>query len=268
MKKRSSPSVQVVGIACSVILFVAVAYYAPRQLNLTEEKPDELLTDSVSIANKILKDSKFKHASRSEREKTVQSLLTKGSEHASGKKVVSKVAKIVANNHLTYHQRMMAMKRLLDLHTDSLQSSKHPHAAHPHQATHKVSTSPKAAPHKAEEGKHKQHAIKKIVHHTAASHTTGRSCSMISIVVKLCFADNASANDKVTKFAKLVKWAEAHGLPKKLANNPKDRKKVKDIIARMKADAMVEQIQKQFKSDDANVEDIVHGADASAAGVV
>mmetsp|Transcript_3961 Transcript_3961/g.9720 ORF Transcript_3961/g.9720 Transcript_3961/m.9720 type:complete len:260 (-) Transcript_3961:54-833(-) len=252
MKKRSSPSVQVVGIACSVILFVAVAYYAPRQLNLTEEKPDELLTDSVSIANKILKDSKFKHASRSEREKTVQSLLTKGSEHASGKKVVSKVAKIVANNHLTYHQRMMAMKRLLDLHTDSLQSSKHPHAAHPHQATHKVSTSPKAAPHKAEEGKHKQHAIKKIVHHTAASHTT----------------DNASANDKVTKFAKLVKWAEAHGLPKKLANNPKDRKKVKDIIARMKADAMVEQIQKQFKSDDANVEDIVHGADASAAGVV
>ena len=82
----------------------------------------------------------------------------------------------------------------------------------------------------------------------------------------------------MSKFAKLVKWAEAHGLPKKLANNPKDRKKVcltplllsavgptphslqvKDIIARMKADAMVESIQKQFKSDDANVEDIVHG---------
>ncbi|EKX52632.1 hypothetical protein GUITHDRAFT_161241 [Guillardia theta CCMP2712] len=241
---------QVAGIACSVILFVAVAYYAPRQLNLTEEKPDELLTDSVSIANKILKDSKFKHASRSEKEKTVQSLLAKGSEHASGKKVVSKVAKIVANNHLTYHQRMMAMKRLLDMHTDSLQSSKHPHAALSHKAAaphpHKV------VAHHAQASKEKQHAIKKVVHHATASHA----------------ADKPTASDKVSKFAKLVKWAEAHGLPKKLANNPKDRKKVKDIIARMKADAMVESIQKQFKSDDANVEDIVHGADSSAAGVV
>jgi len=115
----------------------------------------------------------------------------------------------------------------------------------------------------------------------------------------------------LSRHQKLIKWAEAHGLPKKLAENPKDRTKVrplpdasralpatsrsaprepggasaphrpllrarertvrrvawqvKDIIARMKADLMVERIKKEFAHDDAKVKDVVHSADPSAA---
>lgn len=58
--------------------------------------------------------------------------------------------------------------------------------------------------------------------------------------------------------------AEAHGMPKKLAENPKDKQKVKDIIARMKADLMVEKIKAEFKHDDDSVGGIIHSADPSA----
>jgi len=57
----------------------------------------------------------------------------------------------------------------------------------------------------------------------------------------------AAGGSHESKQQKLVKWAEAHGMPKKLAENPKDKQKVKDIIARMKADLMVEKIKAQFK---------------------
>ena len=70
-----------------------------------------------------------------------------------------------------------------------------------------------------------------------------------------------------TKQAKLVKWAEAHGMPKSLAQNPKDKAKVKSIIARMKADLVVERLKKQMKADDHSVTNIMHMSDPNAAGV-
>jgi len=57
----------------------------------------------------------------------------------------------------------------------------------------------------------------------------------------------------MSKQVSLIKWAEKHGLPKSLANNPKDQSKVKNIIARMKADLVVERIQAQMKKDDSTV---------------
>lgn len=53
-------------------------------------------------------------------------------------------------------------------------------------------------------------------------------------------------------------------MPKKLAENPKDKQKVKDIIARMKADFLIQKIQAQFKRDDASVGNIIKGADPAA----
>ena len=76
--------------------------------------------DSMKVANKILKNQKFKKANMSERKSVVKSILANGHEHQSGKKVVSKVASIVANTHLSYHQRMEAMKKLLDNQTDEI----------------------------------------------------------------------------------------------------------------------------------------------------
>merc|ERR1712205_145826 len=67
------------------------------------------------------------------------------------------------------------------------------------------------------------------------------------------------------KSQKLIKWAEKHGLPKKLAENPADKQKVKDIIARMKADLVVERIKKEFQHDDQSVGHIIKSADPSAA---
>jgi hypothetical protein len=57
-------------------------------------------------------------------------------------------------------------------------------------------------------------------------------------------------------------------MPKKLAENPKDKQKVKDIIARMKADLMVEKIKAQFKHDDSQVGGIIHASDPSAASSI
>jgi len=69
-------------------------------------------------------------------------------------------------------------------------------------------------------------------------------------------------------YARLVKWAEAHGLPASLANNPAKQSKVKHIIAQMKADAEVERIRKEFAHDDASVGDVIHSADPSAASAI
>lgn len=82
--------------------------------------------------------------------------------------------------------------------------------------------------------------------------------------VKQLAEDKKGESSHGTKSQKLVKWAEAHGMPKKLAENPKDKQKVKDIIARMKADLMVEKIKAEFKHDDNSVGGIIHSADPSA----
>jgi hypothetical protein len=68
------------------------------------------------------------------------------------------------------------------------------------------------------------------------------------------------------KQQKLIKWAEAHGMPTSLAKNPADKAKVKSIIARMKADLVVERLQSQMKKDSSSVTDIMHMSDPSAAG--
>jgi len=78
--------------------------------------------DSMKVANKILHAQKFKKANEAQRTSTVKSILAEGHEHKSGKQVVSGVAEIVADTKLTYHQRMEAMKKLLDDQTDAIKS--------------------------------------------------------------------------------------------------------------------------------------------------
>jgi len=56
-------------------------------------------------------------------------------------------------------------------------------------------------------------------------------------------------------------------MPTSLAKNPADKAKVKSIIARMKADLVVERLQSQMKKDSSSVSDIMHMSDPSAAGV-
>ena len=80
----------------------------------------ELYMDSMKVANKILSAQKFKKADEAERKQVVKSILSSGHEHKSGKEIVSKVAAVVANTHLSYHQRMEAMKKLLDDQTDAI----------------------------------------------------------------------------------------------------------------------------------------------------
>ena len=45
----------------------------------------------------------------------------------------------------------------------------------------------------------------------------------------------SSSSKPETKEQKLVKWAEAHGMPKKLAENPKDKQKVRLSHSRVHA---------------------------------
>jgi hypothetical protein len=342
--------------------------------------------DSMKVANKILSAQKFRKANSAERKDVVKSILASGHEHKNGKQVVSKVASIVANNHLSYHQRMEAMKKLLDDQTDAIKQRpihrvdepKHAakkahvrgraghrskaqeaadnkkamsegakllakklaksHGEHGHdlhsssehdKKVHAESESKAADPAKAanwmkkelgekvstaketekkadnkavkesmtakaakalKEGeklmhetvkhklsiKHKLHmsakdeAIKKASEKTAADPKAEKafasSLAKKAVVKKLAAHKKAAeaSSSGETKSQKLLKWAEGHGLPKKLAENPKDKQKVKDIIARMKADAMVEKIKAQFKHDDNSVGGIIHGADPSA----
>merc|ERR1719409_1151470 len=134
----------------------------------------------------------------------------------------------------------------------------------------------------------KDEAIKKASEHTAANptaenkimHAQVEASAKAKAIVKKLAGDKAAALKKPegnkapghkaeakaeSKSQKLIKWAEKHGLPKKLAENPADKQKVKDIIARMKADLVVERIKKEFQHDDQSVGHIIKSADPSAA---
>jgi len=389
----------VAGVAA--VCAVAVIATRPTSTNLVD-RPNALYMDSMNVANKILHAQKFKKADEQERKSVVKSILADGHEHKSGKKIVSGVAAIVANTKLSYHQRMEAMKKLLDDQTDAIKSKplhrvdepkhaakkahtrgrtaakghrskaqetadnkkamsegakllakkenthKHDmHTASEHdKKVHKESEHKSADPAKAAAWMKKQlgekvssakkaaakttttakkesmtekaaKALKegqKLLHETvkhklsikhtlhmsakdeaikAASEKTAadpkaahkwianelKTKKAKAIVKKLAAhkaaakkssssSSSSSAGEHETKSQKLIKWAEAHGLPKKLANNPADKQKVKDIIARMKADLMVEKIKAQFKHDDDKTADIIHGADPSAAASI
>jgi len=381
-----------VGAMAGLVAVCAVAVITTRSntANLVD-RPNELYMDSMKVANKILSAQKFKKADAAERKQVVKSILASGHEHKSGKKVVSKVATIVANTHLSYHQRMEAMKKLLDDQTDAIKQKplhrvdepkhaakkvhsrgrsahtskaqkeaddnkkaiaegakllakkeakeKH-HGVHGHylhsssshdKKVHEESKHTAADPAKAnawmkkqlgekvssekthrshakaaakaenkesakaakalKEGeklvhetvkrrleiKHKLHmsakdeAIKKASEKTAADPKKAHKWISKELAAKKDkahvkqLASHKKASSHETKSQKLVEWAERHGMPKKLAENPKDKQKVKDIIARMKADLMVEKIKAQFKHDDDSVGGIIHSADPAAA---
>jgi hypothetical protein len=123
--------------------------------------------------------------------------------------------------------------------------------------------------------KHKT-KLKKAAKEDEAMKTTPESANSVKVtgkklaahkklIKKSAHKQKSSPAKSLSSSQKLIKWAEKHGLPKKLANNPKDKMKVKDIIARMKADLMVEKIKAQFKHDDATVGHIIKGADPAAA---
>jgi len=109
----------VAGVAA--VCAVAVIATRPTSTNLVD-RPNALYMDSMNVANKILHAQKFKKADEQERKSVVKSILADGHEHKSGKKIVSGVAAIVANTKLSYHQRMEAMKKLLDDQTDAIKS--------------------------------------------------------------------------------------------------------------------------------------------------
>jgi len=355
------------GAAAGVVAVCAVVVMATHtsDTNLVA-KPNELYMDSMKVANKILANQKFKKANMAERKSVVKSILAGGHEHPSGKKVVSKVATIVANTHLSYHQRMEAMKKLLDSQTDEIKEKPIQRVDEPKHAAKKAHKRGRATAHKSkaqvaddnkkamsdgaklaktlgEAKKHKdlhsalqakEHAKKthsastsadaksakpsmtakaakalkegeKLMHETAhakhkltmkhklhmsakdekikkASEKTAADPKAAhkwiskeastkakkAVVKKIAAQKKAAGSVHGSKKQKLIKWAEAHGMPKKLAQNPKDKQKVKDIIARMKADLMVEKIKAQFKHDDSAVGGIIHASDPSAASSV
>ncbi len=93
------------------------------------------MLDSDTIADKILKNQHFHKASQEEREQIVKGILAKGPAGA----LATKMAHAVSDKHETYRQarhllikvwkgliltfipqRIDAMKKLLDLHTDAL----------------------------------------------------------------------------------------------------------------------------------------------------
>lgn len=245
--------------------------------------------------------------------------------------MATKMAHAVADKHETYRQRIDAMKKLLDMHTDALKTGKAKEKG-PDAARHKLKmrgrahqkskviakdhTSPKAiqkgeklildtkqksmrrlklsakderikaesekadaAPSKLDSWMKAQ--VKKTAmaakdaHHTAgaahAAHAAPAKAHSPAHAHAAAHAAKPAAAHKGgrrTPYERLLSWAEAHGLPRKLADNPRDRSKVKHIIARMKADAEVEDIKKQFAHDDAVVGDVIHSADPGAAGAV
>mmetsp|Transcript_3624 Transcript_3624/g.12868 ORF Transcript_3624/g.12868 Transcript_3624/m.12868 type:complete len:184 (-) Transcript_3624:717-1268(-) len=75
----------------------------------------------------------------------------------------------------------------------------------------------------------------------------------------------AAKSHPLTRFERLVQWAEAHGLPKKLADNPADKDKVRRIIARMKADEVVEQMKHKFSHYEKMVSNVVKTAEDDSA---
>ena len=356
--------VAVAGVA--VLCAVAVIATRSPTANLVD-RPQELMMDSMTVAGKIVRAQKYKKANEAERKRVVKSILGGNHEHSSGKKIVSKVASIVANNHLSYHQRMEAMKKLLNAQTDTLKQKPLHRTDEPSHAHGKVEHRGRWSGHKSaaqiaqdnkkamaegakliaqtaakkagnhehtlrsalghkhkgaaqtsddnrraikageklmQEERHKKHnmrhtlhmsakdeAIKKVSEHTAANptaenkimHAQVEASAKAKAIVKKLAGDKAAALKKPeskkalghkaeakpesaeSKSQKLIKWAEKHGLPKKLAENPADKQKVKDIIARMKADLVVERIKKEFQHDDQSVGHIIKSADPSAA---
>jgi hypothetical protein len=123
--RRNAQRYVVLGAVACVVAVCAVAVIISVKAPTTNlvDKPDELYMDSMKVANKILSAQKFKKADEEQRKAVVKSILAGGHEHKSGQKIVAKVATIVANNHLSYHQRMEAMKKLLDDQTDAIKLS-------------------------------------------------------------------------------------------------------------------------------------------------
>mmetsp|Transcript_24872 Transcript_24872/g.39042 ORF Transcript_24872/g.39042 Transcript_24872/m.39042 type:complete len:388 (-) Transcript_24872:60-1223(-) len=360
-------NMKLLAAALAVTAVVAVAVFSQG----AEEPRTELLTDSVSIANKILASQKFKKADTHQQKHEIKKMLSKDLEHKSGATVVSKIAKIAATKHESYHERMEEMRKLLDAHTADIQASNTPghakakksargrkpkskaqeaadnakairdakkllvhsaskqkgqaktlkastHDKKVHDETSKTAANPKEAQSWMQKqltaGRASPDKVKAAVKHTAKAlmsekkaikegeqlmkreslkHSIKHKLSMSSKDQKIHKASQKAhlkpsdeakffksqvaakkhavkhaAASKMSKQQKLLKWAEAHGLPKKLADNPKDQAKVKDIIARMKADAVVERIKNQMKADDASVGGIIKGADHSAAGAI
>eukprot|EP00292_Cryptomonas_paramecium_P010249 CAMPEP_0113704904 /NCGR_PEP_ID=MMETSP0038_2-20120614/26809_1 /TAXON_ID=2898 /ORGANISM="Cryptomonas paramecium" /LENGTH=263 /DNA_ID=CAMNT_0000629799 /DNA_START=137 /DNA_END=928 /DNA_ORIENTATION=+ /assembly_acc=CAM_ASM_000170 len=247
------------------------------------EDNSELLLDSESIANKILKNQHFHKATQTEREHILKGILSKGPASS----LASKMARVVSDKHETYRQRIDAMKKLLDMHTDSLKEGKVParkaHASDSRK-THSAEGKDKTTKKSIEEAE-------KLIHHHNKDITGTLRLSKKDAAIKkeseTAHADPkklnhwmkqqvkkkvASGHGKGAKskgsYARLVKWAEAHGLPASLANNPAKQSKVKHIIAQMKADAEVERIRKEFAHDDASVGDVIHSADPSAASAI
>lgn len=264
----------------------------------------------------MLKSQHFHKANAEEQETFVKHSLKSTS--AEGKALIAKIASVAADKHESYHDRMAAMKKLLDSETDNLKAKplvkptvnvqpKHAGVKAAHRGRvqkaeddakaiadgeklihetqskvsggHKLEMSAKDKAIKAESEKssadpktmdkwmkeqakstaQKKHALKKAADAKIASNKAAKDAAA---------AQSADPPAAGTSYEKLVEWAEAHGLPKKLADNPADKQKVHDIIARMKADAEVAKIKAQFKHDDAVVGGVVHGADPGAAGII
>lgn len=387
---RRSAAFKYAGVAVGLVAVCAVA----SMMYTSTSSPNELLTDSVTVANKILAAQRFKKANGEERASFVKDALTKNTEHKSGKAVIGKIAGIVAKKNMSYHERMEAMKKLLDSQTDSIKDKSIHHLLHApahasakkhargrdakeeakdnqkaikdagklivtaakkskdsktlhatkhdkqvHEETEKTAADPKkeadwmkdqlskgkqvkkeqkgakeekqsasqeaekskAASDKAlEEGvklmkklqtkKHDLHSSLKMSAKDEAErkesekkqlkpadeakwlksqlHSAKKAAVQKLALKKATAKHSKNRSSPESKQQKLIKWAEAHGLPKKLVDNPKDKQKVKDIIARMKADAEVERIKDQMKHDDSMVSGVVHSADPSAAGVI
>jgi len=231
-----------------VVCICAICVIGSR--GITNLDTNELYTDSMDVASKLVSAQKFTQATREERIKVVKALLMNANrEHHTDKQIVSKVADNVANTHLSYHKRMEAMERLLNeqTHDDKKRliavANGPTHAGKKLKERGRAVATPKGAKH-AKLAAHNKLLMKKAPSHRPAAAKQPSSAP--------------------TKSQKLIKWAEKHGMPKQLANNPKDKQKVKDIIARMKADFLIQKIQAQFKHDDASVGNIIKSADPAA----
>jgi len=309
-----------------LIAAASLGVCAMALVSMPEQRGVELLKgDAESVAGKVLASQHFHKANHDEKVEAVTHVLK--SKSAEGKSIISKIAKVAADKHESYHERMAAMKKLLDGETDNLKSKplkmpsetadkpksvegKSSHRGRAEEAAdnakaiadgeklmhhvqkasgkssggHKLEMSKKDKEIKEQSEKssadpktmdmwmkdqaakttaHKKHALKKAAEAKIASNKAAKEAKEATKE-----ANSANPPAAGSSYSKLVAWAEAHGLPKKLADNPADSQKVHDIIARMKADAEVEKIKAQMHADDAKVGEVVHGADPGAAGMV
>ena len=214
----------------------------------------------MDVASKLVSAQKFTQATREERIKVVKALLmNENREHHTDKQIVSKVADNVANTHLSYHKRMEAMERLLNeqTHDDKKRliavANGPTHAGKKLKERGRAVATPKGAKH-AKLAAHNKLLMKKAPSHRPAaakqpSSAPTKSQKLIKWAekqVKDIKHAKLAAHNKLlmkkapshrpaaakqpssapTKSQKLIKWAEKHGMPKQLANNPKDKQKV------------------------------------------